>query len=1369
MSAAIKAESDRNVPKLFGGVYRVESELARGGMARIFRVVDQRDGKTYALKQLYTDESGASLRAMFEREYHTLVQLAHPRIVRVFDFGVEGDLPFYVMELLEGMDARHALREQKPSIREICTWLRDCASALALIHSRRMVHRDVSPRNLWCTPDGRAKLIDFGTLVAMGPQTRIAGTPPFVPPEALNALPLDGRCDVYALGALAYTLLTERAAFPARTLADLPLLWQRRPEPPDAIRADVPKALSDLVMAMLSFDPRGRPATASEVVQRLTRIADLPQENEQALAQAFLSSPNLVGRKDALAQLRKRVRRGMGRRGSTLALVADGGLGRSRLLANTVLEAKLAGAIAITASATAVGSGALSVATALAERLLEAQPLAGASILDQAGILSQLSPTLHRLLGEPKPVELTSLERLRKLSAALEALFRTVSRDNPLVLGVDDVHRADSASLAVLAKLSMLTHEQRLLLMLTCDASVLGNAPPALEQLVSSRHSIQLTPLAPEHTRELMASLFGEVCGLDEAAAWLHEVSQGSPGSCMQYAQYLVDQGLARYDDGHWRLPEHLQGQGLPESLGGMFEKRVQALPEDARVLALGLALGRDESRAVWQPESHISIEDFPALLDTQDSGRVYAALDALLQAGVLQQRDEYYVVAQRALVDALVRLSAPALQQQLHERVAAIFAPRAGHARWIATRQFILAAEYRQARELLIATMRELAANPADFGAMRVSLSSDCGRVLHEDWRKTGGSPLEGIVIRRLLLMVCAVYDWSLAEFGDEQLAQLRHDCGLAYWEQTDPAQPDLQRLLECIKRASERYEATVEAERGLAPLDALREIASAALGLSGAAVASHDCARSRAIGPLFQPLRALTPLLDLIGELCGMCHERLTGRDLGYRLYTIGAERMLGATELPDVLRMGAAGVNVHIQSVEDARRGRLRGLELLELLTPFVGEDMFLVVHGRWLSHAFHGNGSEARRLYRQVQLITEDDVWRRRSFYFAEVELHALTGDQGQLRSTCDAIEALAHEFPGWQPWLHYGRAALQTARGEFAAARAQLDAGLQLAAAGEHRAWTRLAPARAELSLLMGDLTGAIQAADAMLSDVVRLDLDHVTKVSAERIAALAFAALGDHDAAGARLGRAQQAAAQLALDGLPLALLREAEARVALARGALDSATEALASMWQLLQNADAPALFNAYEALRAQCRHGQALPAALSGGVIGRTTITESTLYTQIHTLLTQLETPHERINQALTLLLEDSGASGGHLLLFGKRGLFAAAAMNENRAGDSLLQAAQALVGQNLEIRTVTVTASDLNQELSARLHDGDTPLAPVMLVDRMANPPSLVGVALLAQHGAPLRAPREELVRIVSRCLHEGGDSIAVALDD
>src|SRR5256885_16217759 len=101
----------------------------------------------------------------------------------------------------------------------------------------------------------------------------------------------------------------------------------------------------------------------------------------------------------------------------------------------------------------------------------------------------------------------------------------------------------------------------------------------------------------------------------------------------MQYAQYLVDHGIARYQGGQWKLPLRLREQPLPPTLGAMLEARLLRLSADARALALGLALARDETRSAWQPEIQVPIEDFPKLIGG-DTARAVRALDELLSAG---------------------------------------------------------------------------------------------------------------------------------------------------------------------------------------------------------------------------------------------------------------------------------------------------------------------------------------------------------------------------------------------------------------------------------------------------------------------------------------------------------------------------------------------------------------------------------------------------------------------------------------------------------------------------------------------------------------------------------------------------------------
>lgn len=228
-------------------------------MASVWSVHDEVTGRDLALKALSKKANYKHI-ALFEREYHTLAGLHHPCIVEVYDYGSGAKGPYYTMELLAGSDVSARAPMPWP---EVCRILRDVASGLALLHARRLVHRDLSARNIWLAPDGRAKLIDFGTMAAFGNPGIIAGTPPFIAPEALHSLDLDQRTDLYALGALGHYLLTGRHAFPAHTVTELPLLWKERPRRASKRVADlsrpdlpeVPPALDTLLSALLSQDP----------------------------------------------------------------------------------------------------------------------------------------------------------------------------------------------------------------------------------------------------------------------------------------------------------------------------------------------------------------------------------------------------------------------------------------------------------------------------------------------------------------------------------------------------------------------------------------------------------------------------------------------------------------------------------------------------------------------------------------------------------------------------------------------------------------------------------------------------------------------------------------------------------------------------------------------------------------------------------------------------------------------------------------------------------------------------------------------------------------------------------------------------------
>jgi serine/threonine protein kinase len=338
----------------FAERFALHELLGKGGMAVVHRATDLGSGQTVALKQLIPperDEQRGHVELLFEREFHTLSQLRHPHVIEVYDYGVTREgICYYTMEPLDG----GALRDRAPlPWREACRLLFDVCSSLALFHSRRLLHRDVSPRNVHCTRDGHAKLIDFGAVAPMSADggDLVVGTPAFTAPETVHRSATDGRTDLDSLGATLYYALTGRLAYPARTFAELFACWNTRPSPPSALVEEIPAALDDLVMSLLDPSPALRPQSAFVVMQRMAAIAGLHSLEAESVSRAYLSTPALTDRDALLAKVRDQMLRALTTGGHGVLLRGARGMGRSRILDAIAIEAKTLGARVLRANA----------------------------------------------------------------------------------------------------------------------------------------------------------------------------------------------------------------------------------------------------------------------------------------------------------------------------------------------------------------------------------------------------------------------------------------------------------------------------------------------------------------------------------------------------------------------------------------------------------------------------------------------------------------------------------------------------------------------------------------------------------------------------------------------------------------------------------------------------------------------------------------------------------------------------------------------------------------------------------------------------------------------------------------------------------
>ncbi len=277
------------------GSYRIEEPLGRGGMGEVFRATHQMLARPAAVKLIRSEILGSStpdaarvIVQRFRREAEAAASLRSPHTISLYDFGVAQDGTFFlVMELLDGLDLESLCERFGPVPPERAVYLlRQVCASLEEAHSHGLVHRDVKPSNIFTCRLGLevdfVKVLDFGLVKAMGEGDRGAtlltapdsttGTPAFIAPELVRGDGVvDHRVDIYALGCVAYWLLTGRLVFEAPNA--LQMLYQHAntdPVPPSRrSELEIPAALDAVILACLAKHPDDRPHSAADLSRRL--------------------------------------------------------------------------------------------------------------------------------------------------------------------------------------------------------------------------------------------------------------------------------------------------------------------------------------------------------------------------------------------------------------------------------------------------------------------------------------------------------------------------------------------------------------------------------------------------------------------------------------------------------------------------------------------------------------------------------------------------------------------------------------------------------------------------------------------------------------------------------------------------------------------------------------------------------------------------------------------------------------------------------------------------------------------------------------------------------------------------------------------
>ena len=281
------------IGKIFAGRYRIVKQIGRGGMADVYLAKDLiLDGEEVAVKVLRTNyQTDPIAVARFQREARAMADLDHPHIVRITDIGEEDGQQYLAMEYVAGLDLKRYIKEHYPlSNEEAVRIMGQILLAMRLAHTRGIVHRDLKPQNILLTPDGTAKVTDFGIAVAFAEtsltQTNsMLGSVHYLSPEQARGSKATVQSDIYAMGIIFYEMLTGHIPYDGDSAVTIALQHFQKPLPSViAENPSVPQALENVIIK----------ATAKKLTDRYKSVAEMYVDLSSSLSYNRRNEPKLV-------------------------------------------------------------------------------------------------------------------------------------------------------------------------------------------------------------------------------------------------------------------------------------------------------------------------------------------------------------------------------------------------------------------------------------------------------------------------------------------------------------------------------------------------------------------------------------------------------------------------------------------------------------------------------------------------------------------------------------------------------------------------------------------------------------------------------------------------------------------------------------------------------------------------------------------------------------------------------------------------------------------------------------------------------------------------------------------------------------------
>lgn len=614
--------------QLLASRYTVRTVLGEGAMGTVYRVVDAlAGGREVALKTIkHTGEVTPEQRLRFKDEFLAMARLKHPNTIEVLDFGQLDATSLYItMALVEGVELADRMGGRPMAPAEVYPLLIQLLHALAFIHGRQYVHRDIKSQNIRVRPDGTLVVMDFGLMAPLGhPSKRtVTGSPGYLAPEVVVGGRIDAATDLYAVGCLAYEMLTGKLPFAGSVIEVVRAHVGTAVAPLRQHRPDLPERLERLVMRLLEKDPARRYRTAESVIDDLAALAGVTVTRESAdQRRSYLAAGSLVGRAKELAVLTKALEAAKASQGGAVLVGAPAGTGKSRLGQELMLAAKLGEVRVLHASAEDGGATPFEAIAACLRPALAAYPA-----------LPDERPALGRVFAELAADADMTLAPVQVAQGVLGWLGR-VAVAQPVLVALDDLHWADAQSLAVF---NHLVRGSAMLPMMVLGTFRDDEAPPdhALWYTLDDGTAthLPLGPLTPDGQRELVLAMLPGARLDDDFARALYQATGGNAFFLTEVLRALLEDGALTRVDGIWRFPADPAALAPLGTIEDALVRRIAHLPaESARLLGVASVLGRHQDLGVLDALAEMG-ED--ALLD---------ALEKLAERQFLQRTEDGYV-----------------------------------------------------------------------------------------------------------------------------------------------------------------------------------------------------------------------------------------------------------------------------------------------------------------------------------------------------------------------------------------------------------------------------------------------------------------------------------------------------------------------------------------------------------------------------------------------------------------------------------------------------------------------------------------------------------------------------------------------------